>query len=85
MIDIQSIDQLADRVGRLIPPGIGQAREDIRANVRDVLMRGLRELELVTREEFDVQTEVLERTRQQLQTLERRIAALEAADTPDKD
>ena len=78
MIDTESIDQLADRVGQLIPPGLGQAREDIRANVRDVLTRGLKELDLVTREEFDVQTRVLERTRQRLETLEWRIAALEA-------
>lgn len=78
MIDIESIDHLADRVGKLIPTGFGQAREDIRANVRDVLTRGLRELDLVTREEFDVQTQVLQRTRQRLETLEWRVAALEA-------
>ncbi len=78
MIDIESIDRLADRVGQLIPPGLGRAHEDIRANVRDVLTRGLKELDLVTRDEFDVQTRVLERTRQRLETLEWRIAALEA-------
>lgn len=77
MIDIESIDQLADRVGKLIPSGLGQAREDIRANVRDVLTRGLQELELVTREEFDVQAQVLDRTRQRLETLEWRVTALE--------
>lgn len=78
MLDIETIDQLADRVGQLIPSGLGQAREDIRANVRDVLTRGMRELDLVTREEFDVQSRVLERTRRRLETLEWRIAALEA-------
>lgn len=78
MIDIHSIDALADRVGRLFPANPAQAREDVRANIRDVLMHGLQRLELVTREEFDVQTQVLERTRQRLETLEWRIAALEA-------
>ncbi len=78
MIDIESIDHLADRVGKLIPAGFGQARDDIRANVRDVLMRGLQELDLVTREEFDVQAEMLERTRQRVETLEWRITALES-------
>ncbi len=78
MIDIESIDHLADRVGKLIPAGLGQAREDIRANVRDVLTRGLQELDLITREEFDVQAQVLQRTRQRLETLEWRVTALEA-------
>lgn len=78
MIDTETIDHLADRVGKLFPPPVDQAREDIHANVRDVLMRGLTELDLVTREEFDVQARVLERTRHRLEELEARIAALEA-------
>ncbi len=78
MIDVRTIDQLANRLGSLIPPGIGQARADIEANVRDVLMRELRRLDLVTREEFDVQSELLERARKRLDALEWRIAALES-------
>lgn len=78
MITIESIDRLADRVGHLFPPQLDEARDDIQANVRDVLMRGLAELDLVTREEFDVQTRALERTRERMQALEARVAALEA-------
>ncbi|HET8899631.1 MAG TPA: accessory factor UbiK family protein [Rhodanobacteraceae bacterium] len=78
MLDVHTIDQLADRLGNLIPPGFGQARADIQANMRDVLMRGLRGLDLVTREEFDVQAELLERARKRLEALEWRVAALES-------
>ena len=52
--------------------------KDIEKNVRALLMQGFSKLDLVTREEFDVQSEVLARARQQLNALEARIAALEA-------
>lgn len=78
MIDIESIDRLADRVSRMIPPGLDAAREDISSNVRDVLMRGLRELHLSTREEFDVQVHMLGRTQERLGELEARLEVLEA-------
>jgi BMFP domain-containing protein YqiC len=81
MLDTQTIDRLAERLGSVIPPGLGQARADIEANVRDVLMRGLRGLDLVTREEFDVQATLLERMRKRLDSLEWRVAALESRNT----
>ncbi|MBY0576662.1 MAG: accessory factor UbiK family protein [Gallionellaceae bacterium] len=52
--------------------------KDIEKNVRALLMQGFSKLDLVTREEFDVQAQVLARTRQQLTALEARIAAVEA-------
>lgn len=78
MLDVHTIDHLADRIGNLIPPGLDAARADLRANIRDALMRGLRELDLVTREEFDVQATLLERARKRLDALEWRLAALES-------
>ncbi len=77
MIDTQTIDRLAERVGKVIPPGFDAARKDLHENIRDVLQRGLRELELVTREEFDVQVAVLAKTRAQLDELEQRLASME--------
>jgi ubiquinone biosynthesis accessory factor UbiK len=50
----------------------------LRANFRDILAQGLRHIELVTREEFDVQTQVLARTRARVEELEKRVAELEA-------
>lgn len=78
MIGVESIDQLAQRLAGLVPPGIAQAREDLEANFRDVLTHGLRRLDLVTREEFDVQRMVLARTRERLEELEKRVAGMDA-------
>jgi BMFP domain-containing protein YqiC len=75
----QDIDQIALRLVSLVPPGMVDAHKDLRANFRDILAQGLRHLELVTREEFDVQTQVLARTRARVEELERRVAELEAA------
>ncbi|WP_027815738.1 accessory factor UbiK family protein [Paraburkholderia bannensis] len=50
---------------------------DVERNVRAMLSQGFSKLELVTREEFDAQTQVLVRTRQRLEELERRVAELE--------
>jgi BMFP domain-containing protein YqiC len=77
MIGVESIDQLAHRLAGLVPPGMAQAREDLEANFRDVLTHGLRRLDLVTREEFDVQRMVLARTRDRIEQLEKRLAELE--------
>jgi len=50
---------------------------DVERNVRAMLSQGFSKLELVTREEFDAQTQVLVRTRARLEELERRVAELE--------
>jgi len=76
-MDVQGIDQLAQRLASLVPPGLAQARQDMQANFKDVLAQGLRRLDLVTREEFDVQSQVLARTRDRLEQLEKRLADLE--------
>ena len=78
MMDRQDIDQIALRLVSLVPPGLAQAQQDLRANFHDVLAQGLRRLDLVTREEFDVQTLLLARTRSKVDALERRVADMEA-------
>lgn len=78
MIDLKAIDELARRLGELVPPGLDAARSDIEKNMRAVLQAGLARLDLVTREEFEVQQLVLRRTREKLEALERAVAALEA-------
>ena len=81
MMDRLDIDQLARRLASLVPPRVAQAQQDLRTNFHDVLAQGLRRLDLVTREEFDVQSQVLARTRAKVEELERRVAELEAAAT----
>ena len=78
MMDKQDIDQIALRLVSLVPPGLAQVQQDLRANFQDVLAQGLRRLDLVTREEFDVQAGVLSRTRAMVDELEQRVAELEA-------
>lgn len=53
--------------------------KDVEKNMRALLAQGLSKLDLVTREEFDVQSQVLAKAREQLLVLEARIAELEAA------
>ncbi|MEP6900066.1 MAG: accessory factor UbiK family protein [Rhodanobacter sp.] len=81
MMDRQDIDKIALRLVSLVPPGLAQAQQDLRANFHDVLAQGLRRLDLVTREEFEVQSQLLTRTRGKVDELERRVAELEAAVT----
>lgn len=79
MIQIQSIDSLAQRLAALVPPGLQEARADLTATFRSALQAGLRDLDLVSREEFDVQRCVLLRTREKIEELEQQLLALERA------
>ena len=78
MIDLAAIDDLARRLSNLVPPGMQQAREDLEQNIKATLQMSLSKLDLVTREEFDVQRAVLLRTREKMDALERTIEQLEA-------
>ena len=78
MIDLAQLDELARRLSSLVPPGLRESREELQQNFKSVLQAGLGKLDLVTREEFDVQRAVLLRTREKLEALERAVAALEA-------
>jgi BMFP domain-containing protein YqiC len=77
MIKLSSIDDVARRLAELVPADARAARDDLVANFRDALRSGLRRLDLVTREEFDVQRGVLLRTREMVEALEARVAELE--------
>lgn len=77
MIDVRSIDELARRLAELVPQGVSEAKADLTDNFRDTLRAGMRKLDLVTRDEFDVQRCVLLRTREKVEALESRVAQLE--------
>jgi len=81
MIDLAQLDDLARRLSSLVPPGLREGREELQQNFKSVLQSGLARLDLVTREEFDVQRAVLLRTREKLEALEREVQALESATT----
>ncbi len=76
---IESIDELARRLVESVPQGLRSVKDDLEKNFQSVLRAGLGKLDLVTREEFEVQEAVLARTRQKLEALEERLISIEAA------
>ena len=82
MLDPKHIDDLTRRLAGTLPKGLQALQADIRRNLRASLEAGLSRLDLVTREEFDVQTAVLARTREKLSALEARVAELEGTLAP---
>jgi BMFP domain-containing protein YqiC len=78
MIDLDKLDDLARRLSSLVPPAMREGREELQQNFKAVLQAGLGKLDLVTREEFEVQRAVLLRTREKLEALEDMVATLEA-------
>ena len=78
MIDLNHIDELARRLSSLVPPGLRESRDELQQNFKSVLQSGLSKLDLVTREEFEVQRAVLLRTREKLEQLQRAVSELEA-------
>lgn len=78
MINVRAIDELAQRLATLVPPGFDAARDDLAKTFRATLQSSLERLNLVTREEFDVQRLVLMRSREKLEALEKRVVQLEA-------
>jgi BMFP domain-containing protein YqiC len=75
--DPKSLDELARKLADAVPPGLAALRDDLEKNFKAVLQAGLAKLDLVTRQEFDIQAAVLRRSRERLEELEQRIAALE--------
>ena len=75
--DPRLIDDLARRLAGSVPEGVQALRRDLEQNFKGVLQAGLARVDLVTREEFDVQSAVLRRTREKLTELERRVRELE--------
>jgi BMFP domain-containing protein YqiC len=78
-MDIRALDDLAKKLAASVPEGLIHLRADLEKNFRSVLQSGLAKLDVVTRQEFDVQAGVLKRTREKLEALETRLAELEAA------
>ena len=71
------IDEIVRRLVESVPPGLRAMQKDLENNFRAVLRGSLAKLDLVSRDEFDAQMRVLERTRARLEELERRVAGME--------
>jgi hypothetical protein len=73
-----SINKLAKNLAEALPQSLRSMRDDLEKNFRSVLQSGLARLDLVTREEFEVQEAVLRRAREQLEALDERLAKMES-------
>ena len=77
-MDPRFIDDLAQKLSEAVPSGLRSLQRDLEGNFKAVLRSALARLDLVTREEFEVQSAVLARTRASLKEFEARIAAMES-------
>ncbi len=82
MFDPKSLDDIARRLADSVPAPLRQLQQDLEKNFTVILQSALSRLNLVTREEFDVQAAVLARSRARVETLEKRLAELEARMAP---
>ncbi|AOW77319.1 hypothetical protein A3Q34_10895 [Colwellia sp. PAMC 20917] len=77
MFNAKKIEEIAKQVSDAIPPKFKDIAADIEEKTKVVLQRKLTQLDVVSREEFDVQTQVLLKTRQKLAELENKLAEIE--------
>lgn len=79
MLNAKIFEELSAKLSAAANSGpVPEIKADIEKNMRALLVQGFAKLDLVTREEFDVQTQVLARTREKLAALEAKVAELEA-------
>ena len=78
MLDPKILDDLSKRIAAGLPQGLQALQADFKRNVGTALEQGLARLDLVTREEFEVQQGVLARTRARVEALEAKVRELEA-------
>ncbi len=80
-MDLSNIDQklneLAQKLSASLPEGLGSLKHDVEQNFKAILQSALIKMDLVSRREFDIQAGVLQRTREKLEALDRRLQELE--------
>ena len=74
----QLFNTLNEHFGQLLPDLAKSAQEDVHNHIKAAVSGVISRLDLVTREEFEIQLEVLRRTRAKVEALEKRVAELEA-------
>ena len=76
MINSDQIDDITSKITAAMPAGLKKLQQDAEKNIRVILQASFAKLDLVSREEFDIQSKLLQRTREKLTELERRVEAL---------
>ncbi|WKE65609.1 accessory factor UbiK family protein [Gallaecimonas kandeliae] len=77
MINANKLEELAKQITEALPPGVKAFGNEVESRVKQVLQAQLMKLDLVSRDEFEVQSRVLLKTREKLDALEARVEALE--------
>ena len=72
-----TFDDLAKKITGLLPGNLQQVQQDLESNIKALLQSSLSKMNLVTREEFDVQSALLARTREKLDRLEKQLSEIE--------
>ena len=70
---------MAQKLGAALPEGLQAVQRDVEKNFKTILQNSFAKMDLVTRDEFDVQMEVLKRSREKLDKMQEKIEQLEAA------
>ncbi|MEZ5534981.1 MAG: accessory factor UbiK family protein [Thiolinea sp.] len=78
------LEDMIKKFSESIPEPLRTMQDDMEKNMRGIMESGLQKMNLVTREEFDIQTAVLQRTREKLEALEKRVAELESCCLPER-
>lgn len=76
-MDPKILDELSQRLASALPSGVSALKEDLEKNIRAALDGATAKMNLVSRQEFEVQQKVLERTRIKLEAMEKQLAELE--------
>lgn len=79
MADPRILEELAARLARVLPPGLSTLRAELEDNFRAILRANLDRFDLVGRERFEAQAELLAKTQAKLEALEQRLEQLERA------
>lgn len=85
MVKSEKIDEILQQISGLLPQDLRQTSADVRKNLKAGVSASLARMDLVTRQEFEIQSELLARSRALLEQLELRVSELEAERRQDKD
>jgi len=77
MIDAKLIDDLVSKISDAIPPGIKEIEQEAKKQIKAILESGIAKMDLVSREEFDIQVKVLAKTREKIDQLEQQLSQME--------
>jgi len=77
MLNAQKLDEIAQQIDAMLPEGVKNISSDLQNGLKQTVVQVLSKLDLVTREEFDIQTKVLQKTREKISELEELVKNLE--------